>query len=77
MPSNSAAVCAFFHDIYAKSDARLALLGKSRLKRSPLGRLGAQADRANRLTHRPQKSDGAFRDDDVRGGLLSFSQSNP
>src|SRR5664279_366918 len=58
---------ALFHDVYAKGNVGFTLLGKSSLKRSPFRRSGAQTDRANRRTHRKQKSDGAFRDDHVNG----------
>src|ERR1044071_9039876 len=61
-----------FHNRYVKGNARLALLGKSSLKRSPFSRLRAQADRSNRLAHRPQKLDRAFRDDYVNGILPQF-----
>jgi hypothetical protein len=59
-----------FRYVYAKGNARLALLGKPISKRSPLFRIWAQAERDNLLAHGSQKSNRAFRDDDVNGRLL-------
>src|ERR1039457_3817012 len=54
---------ALFHDVYANGNVCFALLHKSSLKRSPLVVIGPQTSRVNRFTHRPQKSNRAFRDD--------------
>ena len=63
---------ALFHDVHAKGYLCFALLGKSGLKRSPLVVLGPQAECLNCLTHRSQKSDGAFPDDDVNSVVPQF-----
>ena len=61
-----------FSYVDAKGDSRFSFFGEPRLECGQTVRVWAETIGANRFAHGSQKSDRAFRDDDVHGGVIQL-----
>src|SRR6476469_5564649 len=61
-----------FRHVYAKRDSRFSFLGELSSERGESAGLRPHTRRPNRFAHRPQKTDRALRNDNVRRRLIEF-----
>src|SRR5205085_2602893 len=63
---------AVFDDLYMKGDSRVSFPGELRVESRQFVPSRTQTNRSNGFAHRSQKSDRAFRDNDMRVRVIQF-----